>query len=106
MFSSSKSFFPDRISDGTRRIELGGPCRNLEPRHIGQGIGKRQSDVWLLRSNAGYEENKYEVSNVIDYDYLSHGVNDGGRNLNVDSIAGIRPCILIDTEMERRYARI
>ena len=104
--SEAKSYFPDRISDGTRRIELGGPCRNLEPRHIGQGIGIRQRDVWLLRSNANYEENKHEVSNVIDYDYISHGVNDGGRNLNVDSIAGIRPCILVDSVWELRYAGI
>ncbi len=77
------------------KIKLDGPCRYLEPQNIGQYIGRRQRDIWLLRSNAGNEENKYEVSNVIDYDSTTHKVNDEGRNLNVDCYAGIRPSIWI-----------
>ena len=101
--NEARSYFPDNGSDRIKEIVLDGPCRTLEPRHIGQGIGIRQSDVWLLRSNAGYEGNKYEVSNVIDYNYTIHEVNDEGRNLNVNSIAGIRPCILVDSVKELRY---
>ena len=101
--NEARSYFPDNSSDRIKEIVLDGPCRTLEPRHIGQGIGIRQSDVWLLRSNAGYEGNKYEVSNVIDYNYTIHEVNDEGRNLNVNSIAGIRPCILVDSVKELRY---
>ena len=101
--NEARSYFPDNGSDRIMEIVLYGPCRTLEPRHIGQGIGIHQSDVWLLRSNAGYEGNKYEVSNVIDYNYTIHEVNDEGRNLNVNSIAGIRPCILVDSVKELRY---
>ena len=101
--NEARSYFPDNGSDRIKEIVLDGPCRTLEPRHIGQGIGIHQSDVWLLRSNAGYEGNKYEVSNVIDYNYTIHEVNDEGRNLNVNSIAGIRPCILVDSVKELRY---
>ena len=104
--NEARSYFPDNGSDRIKEIVLDGPCRTLEPRHIGQGIGIHQSDVWLLRSNAGYEGNKYEVSNVIDYNYTIHEVNDEGRNLNVNSIAGIRPCILVDSVKELRYVRI
>ena len=97
----ARRYFPDDPRSDAAKINLYGPCSYLEPKNIGQYIGRRQRDVWLLRSNAGKEQNKHEVSNVIDYDRNTHKVNDEGRNLNVDGIAGIRPCIRIQADDHR-----
>ena len=78
-------------------VALSGPADYLTPRHIGQYIGVRRRDVWLLRSNANFENNLCEVSNVIDCSGYSttHQINEDGRNLNVNCIAGIRPVIIV-----------
>ena len=80
---------------------LHGPAPYLSPQHIGQYIGVRERDVWLLRSNAGYGKNQSEIANVIEHTEMlnnqsnSRIINDGGRNLNVNGIAGIRPSIWV-----------
>lgn len=89
------------LASDSNIIQLEGPAPYLEPKHIGQYIGIRNRDVWLLRSNAAKGYNLCEISNVIDSSCgwsaisTAHQVNDEGRNLNVNCIAGIRPAIWI-----------
>ncbi|MCR4645235.1 MAG: DUF6273 domain-containing protein [Oscillospiraceae bacterium] len=78
-----------------KKIPFRGVAPFLVPQHIGQYIGIRRRDVWLLRSAPNDGEALSQAANVIESGDHPNKINDGGRNLNINSVAGVRPVIAV-----------